>query len=461
MGARRLGGVRLRTTLAATAIVGAALIIGGSSLVFLLDRSQTSALRAAITTRATDIAGLSNAGRLPHPISARADDSSLVQVVATDGTVVTASDNVVGEPRLAQFVPTGTGPNVRTIRQLPIGEGDAPFLVVALRSSSPDGARIVYVAASLAGVEENVRQVTTILATGLPALLLFVALTSWWLVGRAIRPVERIRREVADITARDLSRRVPVPGADDEIAGLARTMNAMLERLERASARERGFVGDASHELRSPVAALRTQLEVAKADGSRPWSAADQEMLDGTIRMENLIANLLVLAKSDGGANPAARPVVDLDDVVLAEVTRARQTSPVPVELGPFEAVRVRGDAHDLGRVVRNLVENAQRHAATSVWVELRAPRGHDGVVRIAVADDGPGIPPDRRELVFDRFTRLDDARDRDHGGAGLGLAIARAVVRASDGDIRVEDRPGGGARFVVTLNSVAGSAGV
>jgi signal transduction histidine kinase len=457
----RRGGVRLRTTLAATVIVGAALVVGGSSLVLLLERSQTSALQAAVTARATDIAGLSNAGRLPHPISARADDSSLVQVVAADGTVVTASENIVGEPRLTDFVPSGTGPDVRTIRRLPIGEGASAFRVVALRSASPEGPRIVYVAASLGGVQENVRQVTAILATGLPALLLFVALTSWWLVGRAIRPVERIRREVADITARDLSRRVPVPGADDEIAGLARTMNAMLERLERASERERGFVGDASHELRSPVAALRAQLEVAKADRTRAWVPADQEMLDETIRMENLIANLLLLAKSDGGADPATRPVIDLDDVVLAEVTRARETSAVPVELGAFEAARVRGDAHELGRVVRNLVENAQRHAATSVWVELRGPSAHDGGVQITVADDGPGVPADQRERVFDRFTRLDDARDRDHGGAGLGLAIARAVVRGADGDVHVEDRPGGGARFVVTLNSVAESATV
>jgi signal transduction histidine kinase len=446
--------VRLRTTLAATLIVGIALIIGGLSLVFLLQRSQTSAVQSGLTARATDIAGLSNAGRLPNPITSRADDSSLVQVVDAGGQVVAASDNIVGEPRLATFVPSGSGPDVRTIRNLPIGEGDA-FRVAAVRSSSPEGPRIVYVAASLAGVAENARQVTVILATGLPFLLALVAFTSWWLVGRAIRPVERIRREVADITARDLSRRVPVPGADDEVGRLARTMNAMLERLERASERERGFVGDASHELRSPVAALRAQLEVAKRDGSRPWSPADQEMLDETIRMESLIANLLVLARSEA-ATTAIPPVIDLDDVVLSEVTRARESGTVPIEVGPFEAARVRGDAHDLGRVVRNLIENAQRHASTSVAVELRAPRGHDRTVRLAVTDDGPGVPRDQRDQVFERFTRLDAARDRDHGGAGLGLAIARTVVRASGGDVHVEERPGGGARFVVTLKSVA-----
>jgi signal transduction histidine kinase len=298
-------------------------------------------------------------------------------------------------------------------------------------------------------VEENLRQVGSILVAGLPALLALVAAITWLLVGRALRPVERIRREVADLSARDLSRRVPVPPVDDEVGRLARTMNEMLERLQQSTKRERGFVGDASHELRSPVAALRAQLEVARRGHDRTWAASDQEMLDEVLRMASLIDNLLVLARSDARTDRQAQDVLDLDDVVLAEIGRARSSAATPIGIGTFRPARVRGDAGELGRAVRNLVENAQRHATSSVLVELAAV---DGSARLVVADDGPGIAEADRDRVFERFTRLDDARDRDHGGAGLGLAIVREVLRGHGGDVVVEARSGGGARFVVTL---------
>jgi signal transduction histidine kinase len=310
---------------------------------------------------------------------------------------------------------------------------------------------VVYVAVSLSGVDENVRQLGAILAGGLPVFLVLVAATTWVMVGRALRPVERIREEVADLSARDLSRRVPVPPTNDEVGRLARTMNAMLERLERAADRERGFVGDASHELRSPIAALRANLEVTRraADAARRWTPADQEMLDEVLRMERLVDNLLLLARSDTPFAGTALTVLDFDDVVLEEVNRARTSTAVPVEVGAFEPVRIRGDAAALGRVVRNLLENAKRYAASCVTVDLV----DDAVgARLTVADDGPGVPAEQRERVFERFTRLDDARDRDHGGAGLGLAIVRQLVRAHGGDVVVEPRPGGGARFVVVL---------
>jgi signal transduction histidine kinase len=450
---RRVATVRVRTTLAATVVVGLALAIGGASLVLLLRRSQMSSLQSAATVRATEIAGLAKAGRLPRPIPARPDDSSLVQVVDAAGQVVAASENIVGEGRLSTFVPTGSGPSVTTLHELPIGDAGAAYRLIAMRVTSPEGARVVYVAASLSGVDENLRQVAAILATGLPFLLVLVAATTWVMVGRAFRPVARIRAEVADLSARDLSRRVPVPPADDEIARLARTMNAMLERLERASERERGFVGDASHELRSPIAALRAQLEVARSDRSRTWTAADQETLEEVLRMERLVDNLLLLARSDAGSDGGSRATLDFDDVVLAEVRRARESSGTPVAVGPFRPVRVRGDAMALGRVVRNLLENAQRHATSSVTVELSAA---DGVVHLTVADDGAGVAAEDRERIFERFTRLDEARDRVHGGAGLGLAIARDVLRAHGGDVVVDHRIGGGALFVVTLPAVA-----
>jgi signal transduction histidine kinase len=437
---QRLATVRVRTTVVATVIVGLALAIGAVSLVLLLRRSQVSSLEDAAKVRATEIAGLAAAGRLPNPISGPIEDASLVQVVDDTGRVIAASENIVGEPRLTTFVPAGTTPALTTLRHLPIGEGGAAYRVVAIRVRSTEGPRVVYVAASLNAVDENLRQVGGILAAGLPVFLLLVGATTWVMVGRAFRPVERIRREVADVSAHDLSRRVPVPAADDEVGRLARTMNTMLERLQRATDRERAFVGDASHELRSPVAAMRAQLEVTRAD---------PELLDEVLRMEGLIENLLLLARTDGRAAAESRAPLDFDDVVLAEVARARASATTSVRVGTFQPARVRGDGAELGRVVRNLLENAQRHATSSVVVDLRAV---DGTVQLAVADDGRGIAPEDRERVFERFTRLDDARDRERGGAGLGLAIVRDVLRAHGGDAVVDDRPGGGARFVVTL---------
>jgi signal transduction histidine kinase len=197
---------------------------------------------------------------------------------------------------------------------------------------------------------------------------------------------------------------------------------------------------------------MRAGLEVSRADAYRPWMDTDQEMLDEVLRMERLVDDLLLLARSD--AQPDGRgAAMDLDDVVLAEVGRAREMGGVPIRVDAFVPARVRGDASELGRVVRNLLENAQRHAAALVTVELSV---QNGTVALAVGDDGPGIPPDDRERVFERFTRLDEARDRDHGGAGLGLAIVRDVLRLHGGDIRVEEGGPGGARFVVTLPAAA-----
>jgi signal transduction histidine kinase len=264
----------------------------------------------------------------------------------------------------------------------------------------------------------------------------------WVLVGRTLRPVERIRAEVSSIGLDELGRRVPVPAGDDEIARLAATMNEMLERLDGAHRRQQRFVADASHELRTPLTRMRTELEVPGGDPD----ALRRSVLDDVVTLQRLIDDLLVLARRDAGASTATRPV-DLDEIVLEEARAAGG-----VDVSAVSAAQVRGDPAALRRVVRNLLDNARRHATARVAVAVR----EDGdVAVVTVDDDGPGIPPDRRAEVFRRFTRLDDART-SAGGSGLGLAIVDAVVTEHGGAVAIDDSPLGGARVEVRLPRLA-----
>jgi signal transduction histidine kinase len=288
------------------------------------------------------------------------------------------------------------------------------------------------------------------LSFGLPVLLALVAAIGWWLAGRALRPVEAVRAEVADITGNeDLGRRVPEPSGADELARLTRTMNAMLDRLEAAAQRQRRFVADASHELRSPVASARTQLEV---DLAHPvvadWPATANGVLADLGRVEHLISDLLALARSGAGAIPGPAQDFDLADVVLEEVQHAHLSSSLEIDTIGVNPATVSGDREGLRRAFTNLLDNASRHADTAVAVTLH--RDHE-TVELTVTDDGDGISPTDRERIFERFTRLDGARTRDDGGTGLGLAIVRTAISAHGGTVHVEDASPG-ARFVVRL---------
>ena len=297
--------------------------------------------------------------------------------------------------------------------------------------------------------EDSVHDLELALAIVLPILVVVSAVLVWILAGRALRPVESIRRGSPDISASDLHRRVPVPPVDDEIARLASTMNAMLSRLETATDRQRQFVSDASHELRSPLATVITVLEVARArpeSADWPSVAATAEAEAG--RLGQIVDNLLLLARSDEGQLVPGHEPVDLDELVLAEAERLRAQDRVAVDLRGVGAGRVLGDGEQLGRVLRNLADNAERHAASTVSFEVSSIGDS---VEVVVADDGPGIPPKERERVFERFTRADQARDRPTGGAGLGLAIVGEVVAAHGGTVAVADSAVG-ARVVVRL---------
>jgi signal transduction histidine kinase len=318
-----------------------------------------------------------------------------------------------------------------------------------LTTMSPGGPVHVYVGTSLESVSETVSLLRRTLLAGLPALLALLALSIWVVIGRALRPVEAIRSEVATISARALDRRVPVPDSHDEVSRLAATMNAMLDRLEDSARRQRRFVADASHELHSPLAALRSQLEVALADPTgTDWPATARSLVADEERMERLVRDLLFLARHDESAHGARFEAVDLDDVVLEEVARLRATHVRRVDTAGVSAAPVRGRRDDLARLVRNLLANALEHATSRVWVEVASS---GGAVRMAVGDDGPGVPAADRDRVFDRFYRADAARSPDGSGTGLGLAIARTIAEQHGGRLTLADTETG-ALFVVCL---------
>jgi signal transduction histidine kinase len=294
------------------------------------------------------------------------------------------------------------------------------------------------------------------------------AVLSRWLVGSALRPVETLTRDAAALGTRAGAGTLPLPAADDEIRRLAVTLNGMLGRLDAAAKRQRAFVADAAHELRSPLASIRTAVEVSRltaagtagganerrqnGDGENEWRETADDVLEDTARMSRLVDDLLLLARLDDARETPAAGTRTGDLAAAADrvverlerqhgragwVTR-EGSGPIPVRAG--EDV--------LERVVVNLVENAVRFARTRVEVTVQRSGGD---VLLTVTDDGPGVPPADRERVFERFTRLDDARSRDEGGSGLGLAIVRELVRAHGGDVHLEDAAPG-LRAVVRL---------
>jgi signal transduction histidine kinase len=272
-----------------------------------------------------------------------------------------------------------------------------------------------------------------------PPLVVIMTLIAWRVIGWTLQPVETLRSGAARISGSDQDERLPVPESADEIRALALTLNDMLDRLAAARGRQRAFVADAAHELRSPLASMRTQLEVAQHLGEGGELTSD--LLADVTRLSGLVEDLLLLARSGGDAKrPPVRESLDVTALLAATASRyAGARVPVSVSAGP--TLYASANPEELRRVVANLVDNAVRHASSSV---VLAAHEETGRAVLTVADDGPGIPADERERVFERFARLDDARDRDAGGTGLGLAIVRELLRRSDGSISLQDNPSG-----------------
>ncbi|MFE6912012.1 ATP-binding protein [Streptomyces erythrochromogenes] len=443
--------VRARATAGAGLVVAAALALASFALLGLLEANLQRNAENDARRQAETVAQLAAAGKLGR---ARPQGRAVefVQVVSADGRILFATPNLIGVPAFPPAPPGTPGARAHTWRVRPV-DGDHRQRVVQVVTQTPDGPATVYAGASLRDADAADDTTTAALVIGMPLLLATVVLVTWRVTGHALRPVEAIRAEVAGISDRDLHRRVPVPATRDEVARLAETMNATLDRLEASGIRQRRFIADASHELRSPITVLRTQLEVALAvRDPELWPELIGGALEDIERLQRLAADLLLLARIDA-AQPV--PAVPLDlGVLVGEVLEARLGDRVPVRVDLAADVEVTAGALWLGRVVTNLVDNAQRYAVGGVDVTLRTTGGGGAAGPTAVlevVDDGPGIPADDRERVFERFTRLDDSRSRDHGGAGLGLAIARDLSAHHGGTLTAEDCASG-ARLVLRL---------
>jgi signal transduction histidine kinase len=372
-GLRRL---RFRTTLAATAVVGIALVVAALALVAFVGRSLTNQVHEAAVARIEEVVDLVAAGR-PLPVTADPQEES-IQVLAP---------GQVAQPSTIE------GASLTVTRQTVTPQG---------------GERTVVVERGLDDMEDARSTVARALWFGVPAVLLVVAIVTWWIAGITLGPVRA------------------------------------------AQDRQRRFVSDAAHELRSPVASMRQHAEVAVA---HPETTDVRELATTvtaeSVRLQSIVEDLLLLARLDEGALRLEHDEVDLDDVVLGEARRLQNVGTLAIETSAVGVGRVRGDAHYLERLVGNLGDNAAHHARARIVFALIAQDGH---VTLAVDDDGPGIPESERGRVFERFVRVDEARDRASGGTGLGLAIVREIARAHGGDVALATSPLGGLRAEVTL---------
>ncbi|MCU1368342.1 MAG: histidine kinase [Ilumatobacteraceae bacterium] len=448
--------MRTRITILATAVVLVALLLGSFALLGLFRRALLHSQSGEVEARAQAVAALAVDGALPDPLpSLDTPHLTLIQVLGADGTVVAASGQLAGTPALRD-----PGPQRRKVVDDIDGVRGGPWLTEVAVVPIGGQDRTVVVITSLSGYARGADLLRTSLLVIVPILLLIVAVTVWLVVGRALRPVEAMRTEAESITGRQLDRRVPIPPTGDEIARLAVTLNDMLDRLQASSDAQRRFVADASHELRTPIANIRMAIEVAVAHPDRAdWPTVADDVLLQDQRMQHLTDDLLTLARADAGSEVLRIASVDVTALLQEELARPLPPGRLLVAEGALPAIQVPGDGEQLRRVVTNLVDNALRHAEQTVTIGLRAvPVSGRAMVEIRVSDDGPGVPLDDRDKVFDPFVRLDQHRARQQGGAGLGLSIVSRVVQAHHGSVTVTGAGvgnGGGATFVVLLPAI------
>jgi signal transduction histidine kinase len=439
--------LRLRLTVTGTLLAAVIFAIAAPAAISLYHRTLTDSVWNTVTGGANEVAArLRSAGAVPDPIPMPvAPGVPRIQVLDRRDHVVTGDPASAAGPAIYRLPPGRD--SQRSVVTHPAFMTAGSAALYAVRTATPHGPETVVAALSLDPAGAQTRQVAGLTA-GLAAIALaVVAAVSWLTAGWSLRPVERLRAQAAAIAASgDLSGRLAGLGAD-ELARLGGTLNTMLESLEASVDRQRRFVADAAHELRTPLAGMTTALEVARSHPHTSQTLAD-DLLAGHRRLGRLVNDLLILAAADGRAPHRAEPV-DLAGVVT-DCSRRPVPAGVRLRLGDLDRVSVLGDETQLSRVVSNLVDNALKYAASTVELSVRQD-GRQAV--ISVSDDGPGIPAADRMRIWERFTRLDDDRSRASGGSGLGLAMVRELTAAHGGTVSVTGRePGRGATFLVRL---------
>jgi signal transduction histidine kinase len=443
---RMRASVRLRVTVVASVFVLLVTTVGSVVVVGMLSHSISHSLVDSARQDASAIHAQLRSGVTPAEAATTGRNDVVVQLLDAGGHVL-ASDR---PERLK--VPLRSDPGVTESTAVP-GLHDT-FTVVARSSAGTGEVTLIVVGRSTEQRDETRAEAAAILAVTVPLVALALALIVWVSVGRALRPVEVMRSETDSITTAHQHRRLAVPPGQDEIPRLARTLNEMLDRIDEGQRLQRQFVSDASHELRSPLAVIRQSAEVARMHPEQVGVASlADDVLAESARLEQLVTALLLLARLESG-DEIGTDVVDIDDLVLTEVARARERWSIRIDPHEVGAGRTAGSVVLLGQVVRNLLDNACRHATSTVTVALGE---RDDFVELRIADDGSGIAPEDRDRVFERFLRLDEARARDEGGSGLGLAIVRKIVESLRGSVEVSESESGGALFVVRLPRVAG----
>jgi signal transduction histidine kinase len=430
--------IRVRVTTIAMLVTGVIAVLAVGGLLALVRVQVTGRLTDRLVFTARQVGVLARAGHLASPIVS--GTPGLIQVQDEQGRVVGASRSLVGLSALRAPRPTSDGPLHERICP-----GNRCFTAVATRVTVPYGRLTVYVLAPEPGLFPR-PGLAVLLALSIPVSIGMVGLWRWWLAGRRLRPVERIRAELDEINAADLHRRLTVPPRRDEFHSLVLAVNATLDRLEAAVAQQRRLVSDVSHDLRSPIAGLRAELEAALIDPEgADLRAALAKTLKNTDRLQNIVTELLALARREAGL-PGRAERVDLAELAEREVARRpRRVSPkVDAEPG----VLVLANSVDIGRVLTNLLDNAARHADSEVIVTIRRK---DAEALVEVFNDGETIASEDRERIFERFIRLPASRRRDSGGTGLGLAISRDLAEAYGGSLRLAD-DALGTCFVLTL---------
>jgi signal transduction histidine kinase len=441
--------LRGRLLLVSVLALAVGLVAGGVLLIGVLNFGLLRAVNAEALDTAKGVAKLIEQNSLSQPIPV--NTGLQVQVVTAENRVSATSADadrlvpMLHDDELRRMTDGG----VIEIPGSRIGlEGTAR--VVMVTAGPPTDPVRVLVARSTDDLAQGVHLLRVTLLIAFPLLVALLAAVLWRVLGAALQPVDALRAGAEEITGGTRAGRLPVPESRDEVYRLAVTLNGMLHRLDAARAQQRAFVADAAHELRSPLTNMRTELEVAQRLPDTDWQGLAVDLLTDVDRLSRLVDDLLLLARSDDGATSRsiAAPFREVDLGALVGDVVAR--FPGVGYVRPAAPLTATGEPDALGRVVANLLDNAVRHARSQVRVGLTSHRGHP---MITVTDDGPGIPAADRERVFDRFTRLDDARARDAGGSGLGLAIVQELVRRHGGTVTLGDA-GPGLRVEVRLKA-------